>query len=196
MNLMNVLVALAVLTLAAGCKDAQEVARLQQRAALSAQLQQADALRLQAAQSVEARRQAWASLAGEAQDARSRIEAYEQAVRAYMADHKMAVAALAAGAAGGLAALDDSGRITEDARQVGAMVGGAALLWAAFNLEEAVQVASELAKASDKVTTMKRQHAAIEQRVAAAALALEEAQGTLAQITQESTSVRGALAAL
>ncbi len=106
-------------------------------------------------------------------------EDHQTRVNDYMMDHKMAIAALAAGVAGAGVAFDGSNEFSEDAKGLGGATAVIAGLWALANYEEVIEVADRMAKASAMQTDYKDRIDRMGQRVA-----------TLnSQITQEKRSL-------
>jgi hypothetical protein len=117
-------------------------------------------------------------------------------VQAFMPDHKMAVAALVAGAAGAGAALDDGGRFTQSAREVGAFVGVLVVGWALFNCEEVAQGAFELAQAESAAQALAAREARTREALDGATGDLSAARSRHQLASDEAGRLRAALESL
>lgn len=193
--------AAAVLTLVTlltvtGCENAQEARRAAERTVLASQIHESDAARALASQAVVAHGRQVQAMTDELGGLQSEAAELRRRVQAFMMEHKMAVAALAAGAAGGLAALDDSGRVAQEAREVGAAVSFAAAVWAAFNMEEVLQVADQLVKADAVLGNLGRRQATLSQALATEQGLQQDAQAALDRINAQASGLRTALASL
>lgn len=192
--------AVAALLAASACTDPREAQRAAelatQRTTLNSQLQEADSVRSMASQAVVARQRSVQALDEELSSLQSKAAWHQRAVEAFMMDHKMAVAALAAGAAGGLLALDDSGSVSQEAREIGAVVGIVALGWALFNQDEVLQVANELVKAESTQQALNGRIEVLQQNLAAERDELQQAQTVLERVNQQASSIRTALQGL
>ena len=193
--------AAAVLTLVTllavtGCENAQEARRAAERTVLASQIHESDAARALASQALVAHGRQVQAINDELGGLQSEAAELRRRVQSFMMEHKMAVAALAAGAAGGLAALDDSGRVAQEAREVGAAVSFAAAVWAAFNMEEVLQVADQLVKADAALSNLGRRQATLTQALATEQGLQQDAQATLDRINAQASGLRTALASL
>ncbi|WP_395752135.1 hypothetical protein [Prosthecobacter sp.] len=90
---------------------------------------------------------------------------HQTRVTEYMMDHKMAIAALAAGAAGAGVAMDNNNEFSDDAKAIGGVTATIAVLWAIANHEEVLEVADCMAKASAVQTDYKNRISRMSQRV-------------------------------
>ncbi len=90
---------------------------------------------------------------------------HQTRVNEYMMDHKMAIAALAAGVAGAGVAFDESNEFSEDAKGLGGATAVIAGLWALANYEEVIEVADRMAKASAMQNDYKNRIDRMKQRV-------------------------------
>ena len=188
--------AMLVLVAATGCTDPAEARRAAQQATLTSQLQEADSARLLAGQAVAAQERQVQALTEGLSEVRAESAELQRRVQAFMMEHKMAVAAIAAGAAGGSVALDDSGRFTQEARDIGALVGLAAVGWAMFNMEEVLHVGNQLVKAESAGRALARREAELGQELDAERGALQAAQASYQRIHQQAAGLRTALATL
>ena len=192
--------AVAVLIAASACTDSREVQRAtqlaSQRMALSSQLQEVDTARTLASQALAAQIRRVEVLGEVLAAIQYKAAAHQRAVRAFMLDHKMAVAALAAGAAGGPAALDDSGSVSQEAREMGAVVGMVAIGWALFNMEEVLQVASELVKAESAAQALAERAKTLAQALGSEREALQQSQAGYERAIQQVAGIRSALQSL
>lgn len=137
----------------AGCGEPPESP---QHRALVSELRNADATveRLGAAVAVRAIR--LASLQQQLDGERNRRAHFEQALRAYMLDNKLAVAAIALGLGGAGVALSDDSRISDEARAVGGVAGVLAAAYAIANADEVLAVFNELTKADSMLRAMQQ----------------------------------------
>ncbi|MBL8331041.1 MAG: hypothetical protein JNJ71_19545 [Rubrivivax sp.] len=179
-----------------GCTDPRVAEREAQRAQLSSQLVEADAGYLLAVQAVAGHQQRLEGLQQSAADIDGRRRELDRNVEAFMLNHKMAVAALVAGVAGGQVAFDSNGSYSAEARDVAAVVGLLAVGWALFNMDEVMHVASELAKADSFSTQLRREQESLAQALAAERQLLAQAQAQLAQSGQRVQGIRTSLASL
>jgi len=90
---------------------------------------------------------------------------HQTKVNDYMMDHKMAIAALAAGVAGAGVALDEQNEFSDDAKTLGGVTAFIAGIWALANHEEVIEVADRMAKASAMQTDYKNRIDRMKQRV-------------------------------
>ncbi len=95
-------------------------------------------------------------------------ERFEAAMKNYLLDHKMALAALAAGVGGGKVALDDSKRFSAEAKTLAGTVAFLGILWAIGNHQEVLEVADRLAKADIMMKGFDARMAKLRGRVTAA----------------------------
>jgi hypothetical protein len=186
----------AAVLLGTACTDPREERRAAERAALSSQLQEADSARALASQDVAGRTSRVQALESEIGTLRAQAAEHKRNVQAFMTNHKMAVAAIAAGVVGAGTVLDDSGQFSEDARAVAAVVGLVAVGWALFNMDEVVQVGSELAKAESAAKSMANRDATLLQALAGERDALQQAQARYQQVNVQAASIRNALTTL
>ncbi len=84
---------------------------------------------------------------------RSQLTEYNASVQAYMLDHKMAVAALAAGV-GGLQ-MASNNAYSDDAKQMGSAIAIIAALWAINNMDEVSDLLETLNQADAHADTLK-----------------------------------------
>ena len=196
LRLANLSLAVALMLTAAACTDPREQRRATERATLTSQLQETDATYAQAAQAVQAHSRQVQALQDEGSSLQAQAARLKREVQAFMMDHKMAVAALAAGVAGAGMALDDSGQFTEEARTLAGVVGMVAVGWALFNMEEVAQVASELMKAESMAKALADRRRAVASALADEQAALQQAQSLHQQVQGRLATLRTALAAL
>jgi peptidoglycan hydrolase CwlO-like protein len=96
-------------------------------------------------------------LQNHAQRLQGELESYEGRVRAYLMDHKMAVAAIAVGAAGTGVALSEDNAFTDDAKTIGGIGAVIAGLWAIGNMEEVMAVLDAMVQADVHVKDLTAQ---------------------------------------
>jgi hypothetical protein len=106
----------------------------------------------------------------------------ERRVSAFLMNHKMATAAILAGAAGGVVAIDSNSEFSDELQGAGAVVGVVALIWAANNMEEVIEVASTLAQAEQASTVIKAR--------------ISEDSQTLSRVNQQTAVLQQQLAAV
>jgi hypothetical protein len=195
-----VVLTLSSLLATSACTDTKEAQRIAEltarRTALISQLQDVDAARVQANHVLVEQAQRVESLSEEAAQVQAKAAQHKRAINAFMMDHKMAVAAIAVGAAGGTVALDDSGRFTQEARDIGTVVGFVAIGWALFNTEEVAHVASELVKAEAAQQALGSRADALAHSLAAQRQGLAQAEAGLVRFSQQAVSIRTALQTL
>lgn len=184
-----------VLNLAA-CGGAEEARRAAAQATLTSELQDVDGLRQRVVQQVAALERRAADLDAEVARLQEQAQAIERGTAEYMMSHKMAVAALAAGAAGGLAALDDRGQLTQEARGIGAAVGLVALGWALFNMDDVLAVADALLRADQALKANAQGQASLRQSMGEVRQQLAGAQAELQRIQQAAQGLRQRLASV
>ena len=85
------------------------------------------------------------------------LQQFRDQVQAYMMDHKMAVAAIAAGIVGGGVALSEDNAFSSDAKAVGGIVGVIAALWAIENAAEVAEVLDQMVQADARVKRFESQ---------------------------------------
>jgi len=82
---------------------------------------------------------------------------HETSVSAYLMDHKLASAALVAGAGGAVIAYDPDNELSDEVQAVGGITSAFAMIYAAANWNEVSEVANEITKASLVQTQYKQQ---------------------------------------
>lgn len=165
-------------------------------ALLRSTLQEADAAHSLASQQLAAAKGQETQMEAELAEVLRAKARLKQQVSSFMLNHKMAVAVLAAGAGGTAAALDDTGQFTAEARQLGAVAGALALLYALGNMEEVIHVASQLADAEQRARMLDEATAALNDRLAQAKQDAVAAQAALDAAAQRALSVRAELQGL
>ena len=121
------------------------------------------------------------------------LEAYKARVMAYMMDHKMAVVALAAGGGGLSVALDKSNRFTEEAKNVGGVVAGIAVLYALAHMDEVSDVVKNLNNADAQVRVLEAEIAATQTAVQQEQAFLQREENDLNQLTRQITNLQAEL---
>ena len=109
------------------------------------------------AQDMASKQQQVSFLQQKLQQQRFELSDYNRQVEAYILNHKMAVAALAAGAGGAAVAYDPNNEFSDDVQGVAGIVGIVAGFYALANLEEVSQVADQLMQASRYVKQLEAQ---------------------------------------
>jgi anti-sigma factor RsiW len=131
---------------AAASQQAAEEAARQEAARQEAARQEAERRqRLHTAELLENR---VAKLQQTLDEMTARSNELDTRVHQYMMEHKEAVIALAAGVGGSGVALDSSNQYSDEARMVGGIAAGLALVWAVQHPDEIREVAESLATAS------------------------------------------------
>ena len=104
---------------------------------------------------------------------RGEKERFQASMKDYLLNHKMAVAAIAAGVGGTGVVLDDKNEFSGDIKAVAGTVAVLGALWAIANYDEVVEVADRLMEASatiedftTRTSTLKHRLAAAESRLA------------------------------
>lgn len=134
-----------------GCTDPNAT----ERRLLLSELQEAESRYALASQQILERRSAVQQSEARLKGLRAELIDYEGNVQAFMMNNKMAVAALAAGTGGAVVALDATNEFSEEARQVGGVVGVLGGLYCMSNFEECTRVGDQLVQASAHVESLK-----------------------------------------
>lgn len=188
--------AIFVLAALGGCNDPEQARREAERAGIVSELHQVDTEHVLAGQRLVSLQRRHQTLSEEIDALQSEADDLERRTTDYMMSHKLAVAALAAGFAGGVAALDDSGRVSEEARSIGAVVGIVALLYAASNADEVMTVADQLLQADTAMKATARRLAELTASREAVAREAADTRAALDRHAQSINGLRGRLAAL
>jgi len=131
----------------AGCQDPNAV----ERQLLISELQEVERRHALASQQISERRSATHRSETRLKALRSELADYEGRVQAFMMNHKMAIAALTAGTGGTAVALDPTNEFSDEARQVGGIVGAIGAFYCLSNFEECSHVGDQLTQASAQV---------------------------------------------
>jgi septal ring factor EnvC (AmiA/AmiB activator) len=137
----------------ASCSDPNEA----RRQFLLTELQQLEHNYSLIAQEMASKQQQVSFLQQKLQQQRSELADYNRQVEAYISNHKMAVAALAAGVGGAAVAYDPNNEFSDDVQAVAGLVGLVAGIWALNNMEEVSQVADQLMQADRYVKSLEAQ---------------------------------------
>jgi peptidoglycan hydrolase CwlO-like protein len=86
---------------------------------------------------------------------RAQLGEYNAAVQGYMAQHKMAVAVIAAGLAGASTQLSKDNEFSQDAKDLGGLVAVGAAIWVIANMDEVTDVFNTLNQADAHVKSLK-----------------------------------------
>lgn len=97
------------------------------------------------------------SLETELQKQQLALQQFRNRVQAYLMDHKMAVAAIAAGVGGTSVALSEDNAFSSDAKAVAGVVGFIAALWAIENAAEVGEVLDQMVQADARVKSFESQ---------------------------------------
>lgn len=95
----------------------------------------------------------------------SKLADYEQRVEAYLMDHKMAVASIAAGFGGAAVAFDPNNQFNQEVKDVAAIVGTIAAVYALFNMDELIEVGDVLLQADVNVRSLESQIRNVESNI-------------------------------
>jgi hypothetical protein len=128
-----------------------------QRQLLISELKEVDSNRALLSQAVSSRKSRVASLDQRLIKQRSNLIDYQERVKAYMMNHKMAIAAIGAGAGGTGVAIDPNNEFSDDAKVMGGVVAFIALAYALENMQEIAEVADQLTQADSHVKSLERQ---------------------------------------
>jgi hypothetical protein len=128
-----------------------------ERQALLSQISDVEIERRLLSENVAGRKSKILSAEQRLESLRSELTSYEGKVEAYMMDHKLAVAAIAAGLGGAAVALDPNNEFCKEAKELGALFAVLAAAYAIANHEEIIQVADQLMQADARVKNFKRQ---------------------------------------
>ncbi len=181
-----------VLTGLTGCRAAEDPRKAQLQTHLNA-------LRAETAEAQEAvNRQGdlLQSLEQRLRAGQQELAEYNSSVDAYMLQHKMAVAALVAGVAGAVPWLEEDGKFSQDAKELGAALTMLAALWAVTHMDEVSEVLGTLNEADVHARNLQ---AAIDQTAEAVSQQqgnLRQAQARFAAASGEADSVKVQLARL
>jgi len=127
---------------------------------------------------------------------RNAYDELKQATVAYIAEHKMAVAAIAAGVAGTEIVSDPNNEFTSDQRLGAGIVAIIAAAYALDNAEEIVQVADRLSQANQASKSLRGQLDAAVMSRGALVDQLAAAEGELQAIATKRQQLRASLDAL
>jgi hypothetical protein len=147
-------------------------------------------------QAVAARESHLASSVADLEGLRARHAQYSGQVKSYMQDHQFAVAAIVLGVAGSEVALSDDNEFSTDAREMGAVVGAMAAIYALAHADEVLEVLGELTKADSTLKQMEQQEQQFATALAADRDALRLAQARAESSTQRLQMIRTSLASL
>jgi chromosome segregation ATPase len=111
-----------------------------QRRALQAELEGYQLQRNSVVSEINALKQHFAGYYTEKQHLESELEDYRRKVKAYLMDHKMAVAAIVLGVAGTDVAIDKDNEFSEEAEEYAAIGATIAVIYALANMEEVSKV--------------------------------------------------------
>lgn len=182
-----------ILAAAAGCSDSGSD---QRQALLAAQLNDAVAQYGADNQALAARESHLASLVADLEGLRARHTQYSGQVKSYMQDHQFAVAAIVLGVAGSEVALSDDNEFSTDAREMGAVVGTMAAIYAVTHADEVLEVLAELTKADSTLKQMEQQEQQFAVALAADRDALRLDQARAESSSQRLQMIRTSLASL
>ena len=138
---------------AVSCSDPNEA----KRQYLSAEIERIGKNYQLAAQELPSKQQRVNFLQEKLQEQNAELADYNRKFNAYIMDHKMAVAAIAAGVGGTAIAYDPNNEFSDEVQVVSGIVGLFAVAWALGNMEEVAQVADQLAQADQYVKSLKAQ---------------------------------------
>ncbi len=127
-------------------------------------------------------------------DRHAQLNEYNASVQGYMLDHKMAVAALAAGVGGAQISSDNT--YSADAKQVGSAVALLAGLWAIGNMDEVSDVLKTLNEADAHVGTLKSDLAQTTEAIQQEERSIEASKEQLELLVQQQRGLQAELRAL
>lgn len=103
------------------------------------------------------------------------IEEEQIAAKAYMMNHKLAVAALVAGVGGVAMAVDNGSTLDQQSREIAGLVGAFAVIWAIANHEEVLAVADKVTQSASHLKDLEAAAARAQQERQAAQNAWQSA---------------------
>lgn len=174
-RLLTPLLVAALLAPAAGCTDPNAA----RRQALTSQLQQADSSFALANQAVAERQRKLALLDQQVMQTRAEITDYRAKVEAYMGNHKLAIAAIAAGFGGTRILADDSNAFSDSAKGMAAIATFIALAYAFTHMDEIAEVTDTLTRADRDVKQLESK----------LSTQIQARDGERAQLAQEQTAL-------
>jgi peptidoglycan hydrolase CwlO-like protein len=124
------------------------------------------------------------------------LDDFQRRVRSYMMNHKMAVAAIAAGLVGGGVALESGNAFSQDIKNAGGVIAAIAALYALNNAGEVTEVLDQIMQANAHVNDLKAQ---IDESSAArdeATTTLVHSEQRLQEVTKRLEAARAELAEL
>lgn len=173
--------ALSVMFLLASCADPNAA----KKQMLLSEIQQIQSNYSLLSQNVLARQQKIAFLSQKLTEQRTELAEYESRVKAYLLNHKMAVAALALGLGGTAVAYDPNNEFSDDAQQIAGIGAILAGLYAINNFSEVAEVADQIAQADSHVKSLTSQIAASEKQISIESEPLAQQQQSLALFQQQ-----------
>jgi septal ring factor EnvC (AmiA/AmiB activator) len=183
-------IGLACLNLTACDRHAEE------RQILTSQLQESDSNRTMLTQTIAGRRSTVAYLEQQLSRQRSDLAQFEGQVKAFVMDHKMAVAAIAAGVGGAGVAMDSSNRFTPGEQEAAGWVAAGAALYALANSEEVTHVLDQLVQAESHAKTLEGHIASTNEQLRNELYQLQEEEQRLAALNRQAADLRAQLLAL
>ena len=124
---------------------------------------------------------------------RSQLEEYDASVSAYMLNHKMATAAIAAGVGGASTYLDKENAYSDNAKQIGAGLAFAAAIWVLANLDEVSEVVGVLNQADAHVRALRVSMTQTSSAIAQQQAVLQQNQNSLSLMTQQTVALQAGL---
>ena len=128
-----------------------------ERQALTSELDLASSRLTLATQDVESARSDVTFLSNRIRNKEAALTDYQTDVERYLMNHKMAVAAIIAGAGGSAVAIDRNNEFSDEARTMGGVAAAIALFWAMDNMGEVIEVADTLAQADRNFKEMENE---------------------------------------
>jgi septal ring factor EnvC (AmiA/AmiB activator) len=166
------------------------------RQILMSQLQQSDGTLSMLTQTIAGRRSNVAQLEQRLSGQRSELAQFRGRVKAFMLNHKMAIAAITAGVGGAGVALNPRNEFSKDAEAIGGMVAVVAAIYALANAEEIAQVADALFQADAHFKTLQGHIDSTNLQLREELFALQEEEKQHTELNQQSADLRLQLAAL
>lgn len=113
------------------------------------------------------------------------LEAYREEVKAYLAEHPEATAAILAGVGGAAVATDDDSEVSEDAKTVAAGVAVIAGIYAITHAEECAEVAQVMVESDNTRKATQREIESFQKRLDAVNQELQAVDDRLLQIDRD-----------
>lgn len=123
----------------------------------------------------------------------AQLREYNAGVQGYILDHKMAVAAIAAGIGGTGTAISHDSTYSEEVKEVGAAAALIAIVWALNNMDEVSDVVKTLNQADAHVKTLKADIAQTSSAIEQQRQAIQGSQASLGVMGQKVSALQAQL---